>query len=197
MIAGTQESVNRNDMRRFYTSVLDAWYARLRQCSPCVVTSRNNRIKRFNTRFSREAKAEEKRIHRNKKRQHKESVIACVQAQALDRNTMRMFYAILNNVRHTTVPMSTRCNDWENMQTGVTSTSEVCWLVTRSRNKWRNGRKNGTIYEWRHRLECAKYLSAVLIRRDITLCHAICSTDRDQLRSSSSTNTRLVVVKPK
>lgn len=60
----------------------------------------------------RAARAEEKRIHRRKKRQHEESVVAEAQ-ESMNRNDMRRFYATVNGARHNTVPVPAMCNDRE------------------------------------------------------------------------------------
>ena len=65
---------------------------------------------RLNRERYRVARTEEKRIHRRKKRQHEERVIAEAQ-ESMDRNDMRRFYATVNGARHMTAQVPAMCND--------------------------------------------------------------------------------------
>jgi sorting nexin-29 len=67
---------------------------------------------RLNRERYRAARVIEKRIHRRKKRQHEESVIAEAQ-ERMDQNDMRRFYATVNGARHKTAPVPAMCNDRE------------------------------------------------------------------------------------
>lgn len=58
----------------------------------------------------REARVAEKRIHRKKKKEHEENVIAQAQ-ESMEQNDMRRFYETVNGVRRKTAPSPVMCND--------------------------------------------------------------------------------------